>query len=518
MPKAKGGRGARRRRQGEGREGRKPGLSDQTLDTEMLDFPQQRSGRYKQTQKKSSSSQVNFDNGKRGRVAKATTNLAQTRQSIFSNASLDQQPSRTDSSSPAFSTQNPFISSGRPKVRRVSLVSCVSALSTKIGRRPYCYKCARTNRRLRQARFDLLDSSLKNGKKLIDEWAWEAGVSPDHMDCERTKLHTIPEGQDEPGDQCEGGATDLGQTHPMRKVSPGFSRTLGTAEPQLPSAEIHQPPPPQTHQKLNPFIPAESGAFGGQPSQMLAPQVHSSKSWSILNSMSMAEQTETYACYAGQLDLAPSPQAPHSPYQQHPPDHHSSHVCQVTNTLFDGSTHQHLGHIPEQPVHVLQQATVISSIPNFTAQESHGGHPLILAPQTSSIEDQPSEQAPQAQHCSFQHQPQPRSSHLEFPGTTFAKSAAAVDEEGQELLKAFRIRDDALVTPPPSYEMTIRGMLNNETCTGVGASSETTQQATGNCSGSVIRPDQEQQSPLRSPGQEQAPKYVGFHSHLGPYL
>ncbi|KAJ4414536.1 hypothetical protein N0V82_007882 [Gnomoniopsis sp. IMI 355080] len=488
MGKGKGGRGTRsgHHLQGGRREDHKQNLFDPTLDTEMLNVPHQSRKRYKKTQNTSVGLPSKLENSKQGRVgkaAKAAKDVSQKRQSVSSNIPKDQQPPfRAAPSHPAFSSENPFVGSSRLKSHRASIASCVSSLSTKIGRGPYCFRCARTNRKLRQALLDLLEHALKDGRKLIDEWAWEAGVSPDHMDCERTKMHTIPECLQSEDKPCHGHKREMADPTEIRHSStfpPQTSQAFDMSGPQLPSAGIHQPSPPQSQQKWNPFFPAVSGTFESQTVPMLAAQVPNGKTWTLPNGMSVAEPTATYACYVGQPGRASPSRAQCSYDQQHQQDHPSSHVCQVGNVLSSDSTHRHLDPTLEQPAHVLEQATINSYFSNSTNQEYRGGHPLMLAPQMSNVEDPLSAQSQQAQQHPSQCQPQSLSSHFEYPSPIF--------------FKELHDQDNSKITPPPSNEMTIRSMLNNGTGTAVGTSFESMQEGAEKSSGGVLDPDQEQE-------------------------
>lgn len=519
MGKGKGGRRTRSGRQGGRREDHKQNLSDPTLDTKMLDAPHQSRELYKKPQNKSVGFPSKLENSNQGRVAKAAKvarDISQKRQSTSSNTSRNRQPPfRAGPSSPALLSENPFLGSSRTKSHRASIASCVSALSTKVGRGLYCYKCARTNRKLRQALFDLLERALKDGRKLIDEWAWEAGVSPDHMDCERTKMHNIPEGlqsEDEPCHGHKGKTANCGEVRQGSTFAPQTSQASGMSGPVMPLAGTQQPSPPLPQQMRNPFIPVMSGTFESQTFPMSAPQVPNGMTWTLSNGVSVAEQNETNASNVGRLGRASPSRAQHNSYQQHQQDHHSSDICQFANGLSSSSTYQYLDPKTLQSAHVLKQAPINSYMPNSASQIVYGGHPLMLVPHKSNVEDSPSVQVPQVQQHPSQRQPEALSSHFEYPSSIFTNPAAAVKEEDQSIPKAIHNRDNSQIIPPQSNEQTVRDMLHKGTGIGVGAVFESMQQGAETSPGDdVLEPDQGQQSHLLSSEQEQkqASKYVG---------
>lgn len=462
MTKGKGGRGggaARGGRQGKGRQGGKQSLSNPTLDTEMLDVPHQRnrqSRRSKPIQNKPCGDQTELKNTRRGQVDKVVRDTPQSRQSIFPVTSQATRSSdRAGSSTPATAPQNPFVTANGPQNpfansnrarnpfvasketngRQTSVLSCVSALSTRVGRGAYCYKCARTNRKLRQALFDLLEKAVKDGKNLIDEWSWKAGVSPDHMDCERTRIHAIPEGLqsgNEPSHGFQAGRTSvlLSQT----SQAPGLLQ---------PSAGTCQPQP-----TLNPFIPARPSVFENQPPHMLAPQTPSAMPWTTANTTSAAVQRSTYAGDVGFRGQVSQSQAKHNPFLQQQRDCRISNASQVANGMFCNSSRQH------QPPSA--QATVKPCIPDSVAHETHGGHPLTRLRQMMSLQDAPTVQLPQNQQ------------HLMRSLAAFNNIAIADNGEGQIISNVPQSREDAPITPPRSNDMPITTMLNKEAGPDVG--------------------------------------------------
>lgn len=94
----------------------------------------------------------------------------------------------------------------QPRAARSSVVTCITALSTKLGGAG-CYRCTRTNRKLRDFLIDLFEG----GRLAVDEWAEAAGVSfEDHMEWERTKTRTLAGGLrrgSEPCNWCCAGMT-----------------------------------------------------------------------------------------------------------------------------------------------------------------------------------------------------------------------------------------------------------------------------------------------------------------------
>lgn len=502
MTKGKGGRGggaAREGRQGKGRQGGKQCLSNPTLDTEMLDVPNQRnrqSRRSKQVQNKPCGDQTQQKNTRRGQVDKVARDVPQSRQSIFFVTSQATRSSdRADSSTPATAArnsfvtangpQNPFVASKETKSRQTSVLSCVSALSTRVGRRAYCFKCSRTNRKLRQALFDLLERALNDGRNLIDEWSWEAGVSPDHMDCERTKIHTIPEG-------LQSG------NEPIHGFQAGRTSVLPAQTSQAPG--LLQP-------TLNPFIPARPSVSESQPPHMLAPQIPSAMPWTTANATSVAVQQTTYAGDVG-FQVQPSQsQRKHKPFLQQQRDCRSSTTFQVDNGDFGNSARQH----QQQSQHQAPPtpATVNLCIPNSVTQETHGDYPLTRLRQMMSVQDAPTVHVLQVQQHPLQSQ-----QHLMHPTAAFNNIAIADHGEGQIILNLPQSREDALITPPHSNDMHIATMLNKEAGTDVGPPCETMYQGVVDrrpeCPGPVPGPDQRQQPQLASAEQRQemTPKYV----------
>lgn len=101
------------------------------------------------------------------------------------------------------STRNPFATNlnnvVRPRTARSSMVTCITALSTQVGGSG-CYRCARTNRKLR----DFLVDLFEGGRRAVDEWAEAAGVSAEnHMEWERTKTRTLAGGLRRGSEPCD---------------------------------------------------------------------------------------------------------------------------------------------------------------------------------------------------------------------------------------------------------------------------------------------------------------------------
>lgn len=448
----RGGGGARGGRQGKGRNGGKQSLSNPTIDTEVPDVPHQRgkeSRKPKQVQNKSSGDRVEPRNSRKEQVDKVAKDAPQSRRSMLQSAGrasttpataprnpvLHNDPFvSTNFSQSPFATgngpRNPFVTSHATKSRQTSVLSCVSVLSTKVGRGAYCYKCNRTNRKLRQALLDLLERALKDGRNLIDEWAWEAGVSPDHMDCERTKVCTIPEGLqsvDEPSHEFGAGRASIFRSQ--------NSQASGLLQP---SAGTHQPPVSRSQQALNPFIPAGPSV---QPPHDFAAQVSSARPWTVANAMSTAVQQKTYSGEAESRAKASRSQTQQYPYQQQQRDHRSGNAFQVANKDFSTSPFQH----------PLAQASLNSSIPHQVFHESYGSHSVLPAPQMMSVQDPPTVQVlPQAQQHPLQSQ-----QHLMHTIAAIANIATADHGEDQAIPKVSRNREDAPITPPSSNDMSI---------------------------------------------------------------
>lgn len=459
MTKARGGRGgrgggvARGGRQCQGRNGGKQSLSNPTIDTELPDVPHQRgkqSRKSKQVQNKSSSDQAERRNSRRGKVDNVAKVVPQTRHSRLYGTSKGLQSSGRASPTPASAprnpflhkdgTQNPVVTSHAAKGRQTSVLSCVSVLSTKVGRGAYCYRCNRTNRKLRQALFDLLERALKDGRNLIDEWAWEAGVSPDHMDCERTKVCTIPEGVqsvNEPSHRFEAGRTSI--FHSQNSQAPGLLQ---------PSAGTHQPLVSRPQQTLNPFIPAGSSVSEIQPPHKLAAQVSSARPWTTANAMSTAAQQTTYAGDVGSRAQASRLQTQQYPHQLQRRDHRGDDAFQATN---GGSGNPPCQYPLAQPA---KQATLNSCIQNQAVQETYGNHPFLSVPQMMSVQDAQMIQVAQAQQHPLQNQQQ-----LMQTIAAFANIATADHGQDQTIPKASRKREAAPITPPSSNDMSIPSML-----------------------------------------------------------
>lgn len=510
MGKSKGGRGARVSRYGGGRDGRKQSAFNPTLDTEMLDAPRRRSERYMQHQKESFSSRTQLESEGRGRLGKATRDTCQTQQSIFNNTLLQGQQSSATRANPtasAFSSHNPFVSW---KSHRASIGTCVSALSTtRVGRGPYCYRCAHTNRKLRQALLDLLESALKDGKKLIDEWAWEAGVSPDHMDCERTKMHIVPEGlqsENEPCHRCRAGVWSRDQNRRMSTSRPAIktSQAPGSSVlgPQLRPAGIHGPLFSQPLQSLNPFTQVACGAPESQPSPTLTSQVPRARPWTLSSAMMAAEQTVTDTCNVGYPDSRSQLQAQQTPYQQQQQESGSGHIWQAVNELHNNPTHEQPDQVHPHPTvdRFIEQATLDPYISKSVSQEYQWGHPYKAIQKVASFVQASSVQVPQVHQYQFQHLQHLLGGGLEHPGSVLVKPVPPAHQEDQS-------RQDALITPPPPHEMTIIGMLNKkDSATGEEASSETMHQATGKSSGDVLSPNPGQGQPPQSIAPDQEPE------------
>lgn len=357
MTKGKSGRGRRCGGTAKGaRQGGKQSLCDPTLDTEMLDGPHQRgkqSRKPKQMQDKPCRNETVLKDRRRGRVDKQAKDAPQLRQSTITHTSQAPLTSqKANSSTPATAPRDPFVASnGRPgsllvtadgprnpfansnraqnpfvtsketKSRQTSVLSCESALSTRVGRGTHCYRCARTNRKLRQALFGLLEKALKDGRNLIDEWSWEAGVSPDHMDCERTKVHTIPQGLQ------SGNEPNHGYDPSRTSVLP--SQTSQAPDILQPFAGTYQPQP-----ALNPFIPARPSHLERQPPHMLAPRMPRAMPWTTANATTAAVQQTSYASDVGFRGQASQPQTKHNPFQQPQQDCRSSKDFQVAKGVF----------------------------------------------------------------------------------------------------------------------------------------------------------------------------------------
>lgn len=546
MGKGKCERGGRADRHSGGREGRKPNSPfHSTLDTEMFDVPHQRSERYKQNQNKSARFETHRVNSGWGGVGKADRDVSEKQPSIFSQGLLNSIPrSRqlsTRAGPPASGVCSPthFVNGSATKSRRASIGTCISALSTHVGRGLYCYKCARTNRKLRQALFELLERALKDGRKLIDEWAWEAGVSPDHMDCERSKMHIIPGGlrsDNELCHRCKDDVLSCEQSQGTSKWPPWTSQAPDMSGPQLPAARIQQPVfSSQPQQKLNPFIQAVPDAFMRQPSSMLASQTPYASPWAVPNATTVEEQTAaTCARYVEHLDQASQLRQQQKSYQEQEQGLNSSRVWQVTNRPTDDPTDQRLDQNYQQPaVHQVAACPAIGShILNFVNQETHCVDPYMYARTTTRGEEPPHVQMSQAPQHPFQHLQDP----LEHPDTVSSNATAPPHHEedwqhipvvvGQSLQETV---PNALITPPPSDAMTVRGMLNaasearsaqvDDISVVVSASDEDTHQGTGEEPYEPLDPSpaQGQQSQHASSKQKQvlAQKYVrSDHLHL----
>lgn len=530
MGKGKGGRGGRGSRHGGGRDGRKQTSFDPTLDTEMVDAPHHRSERRKQTESWFHGSQNQHGNSGRGLVGRTARGVSHTQQSIFNQSVLRNVPRGQPFSTRAtprismLSSQNRFTTNSRTKSRRASIGTCISALSTQIGRGPYCYKCARTNRKLRQALFDLLERALKDGKELIDEWAWEAGVSPDHMDCERTKMHIIPEGlrsENEPCHQCKAEMLSRSQSHRMSLFPPQASQAPVVMGPGLPPAETPHQACLQAQQRLNPFIQAAPGVFESRSSPMLASRVPSARPWDVTNALSGAEQTATCVSCVGYPGQVPQPQAQHELYQQQQQGSGSSHIWQVANGHLNGPTHQHPDQVHRQPAvdDNVDQATTDTYTQSAVNQRDRCGNSYTTAQLINNVEKTSTESVAQAQQRVFQHLQHPLNRHLEHLGTITASPATLAPEEDQS---RHEVTTNPLITPPLSNEMTITGMLNltseahpaqtREASVDAGAPSQATQQSTEKSAGDVLDPNlaQKQPSPYipSERGQHSAQKYV----------
>lgn len=165
---------------GGGRGGRPKQRKDSTVDTWTRNVADSRSEHHKPKQRKNVGFKPQQENDQRARVAKTGGGFP-TQPKAFSAATRSILTSR---SSPSGSSDRRSAYLHRQK----STMSCISALSTQSG--SFCERCNRVNRKLRDVLVRLIDTSAQ----AVSEWSHAVGVSPDHMEYERTKTIIVPDG------------------------------------------------------------------------------------------------------------------------------------------------------------------------------------------------------------------------------------------------------------------------------------------------------------------------------------
>ncbi|CAN8095180.1 unnamed protein product [Discula destructiva] len=490
MTRGKGWRGKRGAQNRESHGG--PKQSAFELDTDMVDGPgPRREWRYH-----------NRDSTQQGRnsragVGKASRASSQVLQSIFSSLPAQSSFARDNPFHATAPAPSVFAEHPRRHVRRaVSIVTCESALSTQAG--AYCYKCSGINRKLRQAMYDLLETTFKSGKQLIDEWAWEAGVSPDHMDCERTKmLRFIPEGLRGEGEPCCRCKVDM--------LGPQRGSASLAQQSFAPATAHHQQQQQQQQQRMNPFVQVgASNPFTRQQPPMAAPQFPRLMSLTAPSNLpTIMEQEPAYDASTVGFDQATQPQVRPSPYQQQQQDHNGAHAWDLLgaqshqssmrqqpliNPLLEQTTYnadsvyqavqkpgEHLEHFQAAQMPPAQPHPFDHQQPNHEQeQEQEQEQPRSNNPLTRttglSLGQVPAvasfgQMTVQRQQNPFYQHPQPQQ---EQPLNSHRRNNPFVDANdpalGHTSVESPAPHDSpptGLISPPLSHEMTVTGMLNH---------------------------------------------------------
>ena len=470
MARGKGGRGGRSGRNSGGHNGPKQRLLE--LDTDMADAPRPRNERRTQNRDNHVGFRTQHENNNRRRVGKASRARAQAPQSIFSDYPHSQkhQSARKTPFNPAFPASNPSGNIFRRNTRRASIVTCVSAFSTQAGARgPYCYKCAGTNRKLRQAMLDLLETTLTDGRKLIDEWAFEAGVSPDHMECERTKMRNLPisEGQQRGGEPCNNCKAELFSHIPGHNCTSLDSAQISPAcDPvghQLPFDSLHHQPLPQMQQNTSPYNSTRPDLFARRPDLAAAPQAHHLMSWTAPRNMpSIPEQEAAYNWSSDNASRTAQSQTRQYLYQQQRPAASSGlRAWLQSGNHPDAQTHYQSIQQREQPddnwAEVIRKAGVLR---HMQQQDLDSATQDPYEPQAAAQAPMPL--TPPQQRPFFQQQLQQPLGHQS--GSCYTNTLIpALGQEAEmtsETTAAQTASARTLISPPSSYEMTIPAMLN----------------------------------------------------------